>query len=426
MLRSLRHAATSLLGQNVISNYVAVFWLGGLSLALVPFYLKWLGAQQWGLVAVCMALQALWGVLDAGLSQIMPRDVARQGATGQARVYRIYARAYWLLGMTGFALGQILVPWLVTHWFNRGSGLDPWAELALRLVLVQFLFQFANSANVGYWLGREKQKLANIRQCIFGTLKHAGAVALILGWRADALAYLLPFVLGSVLEWWSNRYAVSRLLVEDPDFRVKIRDLRALMGEAGTLAVGVLAGMLVVQIDRIVLSSVVDIEAFGRYVVVANLGLALMQLQSPLTRAFLPRLVGAVATDRRRTRVQLGGAVLGLCVLPSVLAAIFAPFILDLWLGDRVIVVEGATTLRLIALAVAVNSIFSVIYLEIITRAKSGVILAINVVSLVVVFPVTFLLSEWIGVTAGGVAWMMIATLQLGLGGWWFIRMKKG
>lgn len=420
----LKRAFASQLGQNIVTNYLAVVWMGGLSLALIPFYLKLLGPNQWGVVAICMAIQGFMGLLDAGLGQIMPRDVARAAGDrkAEARVFRVFSRAYLGLGLLGLVVGQFAVPWLIGHWFNQAQGVGGEAGLVLRLVLVQFLFQFANGAHTGYWNGLEAQKLANFRQCAFGTAKHVGALVLVYFWRADALAYLMSFTLVSSLEWWINRGTVRRELGEFFAGTVSVDDFRALTREVGVLALGVLVGMLVSQVDRIVLSRSVDIASFGRYVIVANLGLAFMQLQYPLMRAFFPRIVRAAANGGGSSLRHLGLGVFLLCVLPCAVVAAAAPWLLKIWLSDPQMVAEGTAPLRLILTAVAVNAMYHLIYQRILVQGEGRIVLLINVVVLILVVPITVVAAREFGIVAGGLAWLLGAILQLCFGALWMFN----
>jgi O-antigen/teichoic acid export membrane protein len=337
-------------------------------------------------------------------------------------VFRVFSRAYMGLGLLGLVLGQAAAPWLIAHWFNQAQGGGDQADLALRLVLVQFLFQFANNAHTGYWNGLQAQRLANFRQCVFGTVKHVGALVLVYFWRADALAYLMPFALVSTLEWWVNRCSVRRDLGEFFDGAVSVDDFRVLAREAGVLALGVLIGMLAAQIDRIVLSRLVDVASFGRYVIVANLGLAFMQLQYPLIRAFFPRIVRADAGDSTSSLQQLGLGLFFLCVLPCAIVVAVAPWLLKIWLADPQIVSEGTAPLRLILGAVAINGIYQLIYQRILAQGRGRMALLINALVLVVVTPITVAAAREYGIVAGGLAWLSVAVLQLGFGALWMLK----
>jgi len=420
-----RQFRRSRLMQNIVTNYLAVAWLGGLSLLLIPVYLRLLGPQQWGLVAVCMTVQAVWGLLDAGLGQIMPRDVARaQGdRAALARIYRLYASAYGVLGLAGFILGQLAVDWLAGTWLQADGLARGQIEWALRLVLLQFLFQFANQAATGYWSGSEQQALLNVRQCVFTTLKHATALTGVAFWRTDALGYLAGFVLWSMVEWAWNRRAVWRQLGCPGAGGVRGAELLLLARQAGALAVGVLIGILLSQMDRLVLSRIVDVTAFGRYVIVTQLGFALLQLQYPLMRAYFPRVVrddeqGAPARSLR----QLGLALLVLCALPCAGLALFAPWLLQLWLGDPQVVLDVVAPLRLMLLAVVLNAAYHVIYQRMLARGASGQVMRINLIALLCVLAWLPWAAGRFGIVAGGGAWVLVSLVQLTLGGWWWRR----
>lgn len=409
--------------RNIASNYLSVIWLGGLTLALIPWYTKLLGPQQWGLVAVCISLQGFMTLLDAGLTQIMPRDIAKvsDSPDGIARIFHVFSRAYILLGTTGCVLGQLAAPWIATYWLHSSPEMVDEATWALRIVLLQFVFQFGNNAHVGYWNGIQAQAVVNLRQCLFVSAKHLGALALMYAWHYSAIAYLLPFAMISALEYASNRRAVLAGLISKVSLPVSQAELISLARESGVMAVSVLIGMLISQIDRIILSGHVAVSDFGRYVIVANLGLAFMQLQHPLVRAFLPRLVTSASNQSSRTTRQMGVAIGLLCVLPCAVVGLFAPYVLRIWIGDPVVVTEGTWPLRLILSAVAINGLYQIIYQRMLVHGLAGLIFRINIAILIVILPSSIFFVTRYGINGGGFIWLTVSTLQVMLG-WVFIR----
>jgi O-antigen/teichoic acid export membrane protein len=414
----IKRESSSRLGQNVASNYVTIVWMGGLSLALIPVYMKLLGPSQWGIVAACISVQAFMSLLDLGLGQIMPRDIARVADSPRetATTFMLFSRAYLVLGVLGCALGQLAVPWLVDSWLDQGRGIDDDAILAFRCVLLQFVFQLANSAHIGYWNGLQAQGFANLRQCIFGTLKHMGALAAIMLWGGSPVAYLLPFLIVSALEYTANHWTIQREISFAAAPQPTVQDFRRLAREAGVLAVGVLVGMLISQVDRIVLSRTVDIESFGRYVIVANLGIAFMQLQYPLVRAYLPRIVQAQAINDRSASRHLGIGIFVLCILPCAVVALFAPQILQAWTRDPNVVRDGVAPLRLLLAAVALNAAYQPLYQRILARGSTHLILRVNCIVLAVAIPTAIFATNAWGITGAGFTWLASAVVQVSLG----------
>jgi O-antigen/teichoic acid export membrane protein len=422
-----KRASSSQLFQNVFSNYAAVVWMGVLSLGLIPVYLRVLGPEQWGIVAICMAIQGFMGLLDAGLGQIMPRDMALASGnkSREAKVFALFSRSYMTLGLIGFVVGQISVPYLIAHWFNNGQGLADGTEWVLRLVIAQFFFQFSNNAHAGYWSGLQEQKTANFRLCFFGTAKHLGALAMVNLWVPNALSYLLPFTLVAGLEWWLNRSSIRRGLGNAPVDALAWHDFKALAHNAGLLAAGVLVGMVVSQMDRIVLSRTLDAATYGSYVIVANLGLAFMQLQYPLMRAFFPRVVRASSEGVATKNWLLAGSVIVLCVAPCLLTAVAAPWVLETWLSNPAMASAGVAPLRLILCAVALNAIYHLIYQRIVAKGESRAVVWINVVVLSLVAPMLYFAAPLYGTVAGGMAWFLSSSLQLAMGGYWLLNQRK-
>ncbi len=412
---------SSRLFQNIASNYLAMVWMGGLNLLLIPVYLRYLGDARWGVVAICLAAQAILGFLDAGLSQIMPRDIARRDGEERARSYMIYGRAYWVLGLAGFIGGQLLVSWLMAHWFVFDASQSEELECALRLVLIQFVFVLANSANTGYWNGTQQQRLASIRQCVFGTAKHLAALSLLVFWQAEPWIYIASFAAVSALEWWRNRQLIRKALDMKGMTPIVLSDFKVLTREAGALVLAVLIGMVAVQTDRIVLSGAVDARSFGIYVIVANLGLVLMQLNYPLTRAFMPRLASRASGERRLFAWLLVGAAIS-SALPAFVLGLTAPWVLQTWLGDGVATEIGVAPLRLILVAVVLNAGYQVIYQKILLEGAARLTLTINVCALLLVVPACILLAPRIGIAAGGVAWILLTFVQLVFGLLWWVR----
>ncbi len=417
----------SQLFQNVMANYLAVAWTGGLSILLIPVYLRVLGQEQWGIVAICMAIQGFMGLLDAGLGQIMPRDMALASANRarEAHVFALFSRSYMALGLIGFVVGQLAVPYLIAHWFNNGQGLADGTEWVLRLVITQFFFQFSNNSHAGYWNGLQEQKKANLRLCIFGTLKHMGALAMVSLWSPHALAYVLPFTLVAAMEWWSNRQSILGSLADAPAASLAMGDFQTLARNAGLLAAAVLVGMVVSQLDRIVLSRALDAATYGAYVIVANLGLAFMQLQYPLMRAFFPRVVLAGAAGVTPKSRLLAMSVLVLCVAPCLLIAAAAPWILETWLSNSKIASAGVAPLRLILCAVAINAVYHLIYQRIVAKGENRMVIRINVVVLIIIAPTLYFAAPVYGPVAGGMAWFLSSLLQLAMGGYWLFLQRN-
>ena len=400
---------------DLVGGYLYLGVMALVTLFVVPIYVRWLGPAAWGSVAWCLTLQGVLFSFDAVFAPLMMRDVARAASTGSvAATYAHHARRYARGAVRLFVLGEAILLLFALAGPKAGSADTMWA---LQLALVQVLFQFANLSAVAYWVGRQRQQVANVRLATFAVVKHALALGLIAGFGASAVAYLVPFVLVGVVECLANRRHIRRALEAEPNAAALPHAPEA----RGELAVHALAALLAIatsQVDRILLSIALPADAYGRYFLLSSLLLSLLHLQMPLSRTFLPRI--ATATHPARVvRRTLWFAALGLAA-PTVAVAFQAERVLFWWLGDPVFAAEGAPTLRVLLVAGALLVISGPVTLQWLSEHRYRRQAWIQSAMLVLQAAAILVLLPRIGMLSGAMAWLLAALVQ-GIGAAYFL-----
>lgn len=420
----------SVVAKNAASSFVSMLWLNGLSLLAIPVYIKLLGTGSWGIVAACSSLQLLFTFIDMGFSQIVPRWVAREAQ--EPALLRQYIRAfhkiYGGLALAGFVAIQTCADPLANHWFNVSAPQAAELELCIRLVAFQLLFQFANNLYVGIWHGLQLQVQANARSCVFGTLKHGLAMGTLLWVGPNPAYYAAAFGLASLAELVASVAATQRhgLLAAAP--AGQHLDMKPFLREAGVLSFGIMIGLAVSQMDRVVLSRLVPVDSFGVYVVVANLALAFLALQAPLTRAYFPVLVQDVKTEGHVNRATLRRLILGntlICVLPALVMCAVADWVLRVWVHNEHFVEQGTMPLRLLLVAMCLNALYNCFYQVIVAHGKAHVVVKLNLACLIVGVLAVAALYGRASLSLGGVIWVATTLTQLVLGATWYWHTSK-
>ena len=401
-----------------------------LSMLSIPVYIRLLGVAEWGVVAACVSLQIISNFIDAGFSQIFPRWIARAAHSPQmlAQYMSLFRRISVALGLLMFGLIQASAEFLAEQWFQVPDSVSAGLELAIRIMSFQFLFQFLNNLHISFWHGLQRQVLANVRTCVFGTLKHGVAIALLILAAPQASLYAFAFAMVALAELCSNAFKVHYMLKKVPAATIaEARLLGPLFKEVSVLSSGILVGLLVSQLDRIVLSRTVDLNLYGVYVVVITLALAFLQLQIPLSRAYLPLLAQDFQTTGRVSLVHLKKLFLGtvfFATIPALLTCFFAPQVLTLWLHDPYIVKVGSDPLRVLLVAIALNTVYGVIYQAMVSMGEAYMVLYINITCLVVAGLVVVLIPPP-GLMLGATIWLSCSITQLVVGVIWLFKKKS-
>ena len=66
-----------MLKKNIIFNYMGQFYIMFIGIFMLPFYLKYLGTEEYGLVGFFTMLTSWMMLLDMGLSTTLSREAAK-------------------------------------------------------------------------------------------------------------------------------------------------------------------------------------------------------------------------------------------------------------------------------------------------------------------------------------------------------------
>src|SRR5258705_6676218 len=82
---------TMSLKRNILSSYASQFYVTVIGIIMVPTYVKYMGAEAYGLVGFFAMLQAWFQLLDVGLTPTMSRETSRYrgGATDALSLRRL-------------------------------------------------------------------------------------------------------------------------------------------------------------------------------------------------------------------------------------------------------------------------------------------------------------------------------------------------
>ena len=73
------------MSRNIVAGLTNSVWSAVVGLTVVPFYLKYLGIEAYGLIGFFVTTQALLSLLDMGMAPTINREVARCSASGNLK-----------------------------------------------------------------------------------------------------------------------------------------------------------------------------------------------------------------------------------------------------------------------------------------------------------------------------------------------------
>jgi O-antigen/teichoic acid export membrane protein len=357
------------LKKNAIANYAGTIYSAIIGIAILPLYLVELGTEAFGLIGLFTLMQAWFNLLDFGLSAAFARQVAsaRGGCNHFLDIRKLLKYIEFFLA---FIAASIVIAiyyssnWLVTSWI-RIEYLD--VELvASCLILMGAIFglRLFISLYRSAISSMEHQVWLNIVLVALLTIRFFGAWLCLHFLNFDILAFFQYQLFISFLELLLLAYYFYRIMPSADKKTVtnsSVGKIKSLIPYALSIAYTSLLWVLITQLDKVVLSSLLSLSDFAYFSLVIILAAGVMQLSTPISEAILPRLTSLYSQQKEADLLLLyrwaTQVVTTVTLSTSLMVAFFSPQLLFAWTGDKQVAEWGGSILFWFVLGNAILAI---------------------------------------------------------------------
>ena len=380
------------------------------ALFLVPVTVQSLGSARFGLLALAWLFAEGTGIFDFGLGKATVRFVADATGRSVERVREIVQASLYAQTAMGALAGILLfalTPWLVNDVFTIDASLAPEAIGMFRVLSLHMPVLLATAALRASLEGAQRFDLSTFIR-LPGTLASV-VIPAVLAVGGYSLATILWALLAvRVLLLMIMAVAVRRSLLTAPWSAPKsFATLREMLGYSGWVAISTALGPLLASFDRFALGSVVGVTGLGLYTGAAEASNRFLLIPVTAFSAMLPALAATDARDGRQralnrssgARRQLAALMLPLCLT----LFIFAPTILDVWLGPAFGDASG-DALRILSVGVFLTGLAVLPLALLYGSGRPDLPAKINLAQILIHVPLTIALVRVWGITGAAVA----------------------
>lgn len=349
--------------KNILANYVSQFYAAVLGVLMVPMYIRYMGAEAYGLVGFFVMIQTWFQLLDMGLTQTLARETAKfskgsQSDTNRLRhLLRTMELIFAMIACCGCAVMVAGSDFIVESWLNIQRL--PLKDVQVAVSLMAF--------NIGLRLvaGIYRSVITGFERLVW----LSGLNILVTTARFLLILPFFIFVGTTPTDFFSYQLVVSvielamlvgftyHLLPKRQDrtvFRWESIELRSLVEFSFSVAFSNLILVAVMQSDKLLMSKFLTLESYAYFSIATMLANGIFMLNTPISGPLLPRLTRLVAQGSDVAFVALyreATQLVGVVVIPaSLVMSAFAEQVLWVWTGDAVIAREFAPVLSLYSL----------------------------------------------------------------------------
>ncbi|MFC5694227.1 oligosaccharide flippase family protein [Pseudomonas sp. GCM10022186] len=351
------------LNHNILANYASQIYVTAVGILILPLYIKYMGAEAYGLVGFFAMLQAWFALLDLGLTPTIGRETARyHGGAMSALAYRQLFRALSLIFAGIAVIGGgglwLLSGVIATRWLNVAELPVDDVVLAVQIMAISVALRWMGGLYRGVVTGSERLVWLSGFNALIATLRFIGVLASMWLFGFTPFVFFIHQLVVALVEILGLFLMSLRLLParSSLDHRIgwSLRPVRPLLKFALTIAFTSSLWVLVTQIDKLVLSGILPLAEYGYFTLAVLVAGGIMVVSGPISNAIMPRMARLHAEGKHdemievyRNATQLVSII---CGSAAITLATCAEPLLFAWTGEAQLAAEAAPIMRLYAI----------------------------------------------------------------------------
>jgi hypothetical protein len=271
------------------------------SLISTPFIIRMLGSEPYGVLILIGLIPTYLGFADFGMNLASTRFASEAYAAGddvqEARIIRTAALIA-MMSSLPFAAGLFLLSTPIVQEFNVPDYLLDQASVALKFASATFVIGFLNSILSTPLLTRIRMDLSALANTVPRVLMTAATpIVLYLG-GGILEAAILVFASTTTTFIWQVILS-AKLLPNLIGLSVDRKMFRPLLGFGAGLLIAMIASTLLVNLEKILLTSLVSVESLAYYSIAFTFSTMTSLLSFAMIQALLPAFSQLLGDEKR-------------------------------------------------------------------------------------------------------------------------------
>lgn len=414
------------LKKNILANYIGQIYLSLIGILMLPVYIKYMGAEAFGLVGFFSILQVCFNLLDLGLSPTISRETARfhagvMRADDYRRLFRALSLIFSGIALFGGGLLFVLAEPIARDWLKIGKLPLEEVRVVVEIMAASVALRWMEGLYRGVIIGSERLIWLSGYISSFATLRYVVVLPVMWYFGFTPLVFFLHQLVVTTLETLGLWLKVTHMLPALPNTSQPIgwslAPIKPLLKFSMIIAFTSAVWVLVTQSDKFVLSGILTLKDYGYFTLAVLVANGVTIISGPISNAIMPRMASLYAVDRHdemirvyRSSTQFVSIIAGAI---SITLACCARPLLFAWTGDARLAEEAAPILGLYAAGNGFLAICAFPYYLQYAKGNLRYHLIGNIGMVLVLIPLIVLAAmRWGGVGAGYV-WMGTNLLYL-------------
>lgn len=348
------------LKRNIAANYISQIYVAGVGILILPLYIKYMGAEAYGLIGFFTMLQAWFGLLDMGLTPTIGRETARYRAGSMPglefmQLFRALSIIFLAVAVVGGSSLFSVSGLVAEHWLKVDSLDMSSVIFSVQIMAISVALRWMCGLYRGVVTGSERLVWLSGFNVLIATLRFIAVFASMWRFGFTPLVFFMHQLVVAVIELAGLSLIGSRLLPSKIGFQQKIgwsfKPIKPVLKFALTIAFTSSIWILVTQTDKLILSGILPLAEYGYFTLAVLVASGILVVSGPISSAIMPRMARLNAEAKSSEMIQVyrtaTQVVAVICGSATMTIAFTAERLLFAWTGDIELAELSAPILRL-------------------------------------------------------------------------------
>lgn len=408
---------------NIAAGYVAQIYISIIGVAILPVYIKYLGIEAYGLVGFFAMMQAWFNVLDLGLTPTVTKETTRfKGGVITALIFRRILRAlqivFILIAIAGASSIILSAQYIAQQWLKVDKLPIAHVYESLQLIALGVAMRWVAGLYRACLAGAELLVWLATTNSLIATLRFVFVLPIIIWVDNSIVTFFLYQLAVSIVELfillikvksWVPRLGKSEII--GWKLQNLFSPLRQTISFSLTIAFTATVGIVVANLDKLILSKLIPLENYGYYSLAVIVASSLLIVSGPINSALLPRLANLNSIGHHEELLKLYGQatqLVAVVVLPVAMIMIFlGEELLLVWTGDELIAKHAWQILAMYAVGNTFMAFSALPYYLQFAKGDLRMHLFGNALFVVFMVPLIIWMAGLYGAIGAGFVWML-------------------
>ncbi len=400
-----------------MANYISQLYVTIISIIIVPLYIKYMGAEAYGLVGFFAMLQTLFMLLDMGLTPTIARETARfRGGATDGTSYRHLVQSlegiFFIVGLIGSGIMFLASDFIAYNWLNSNHLPPQEIETSIKLITIIIGVRWLCGLYRGIITGSEELIWLGSFAAFIASFRFLGVLPVLIFINPSPTSffyYQLFIAISELLILLIKGHSLLPNILNNKS-SWSLKPIKKILKFSVSIAFTTSVWILITQTDKIVLSKILPLADYGYFTLSVLLASGIMLISNPISGAIIPRMIRLDAENNHdglikvyRQGTQLVSIIAG---ATSITLALYSQKVLWSWTGNVDIAEHGKYTLTLYSIGYGLLAVSAFPgYLQ---NAKGDLKLHVigNAIFVIILIPSIIIMANQYGAIGAGYVWL--------------------